>query len=299
MRLGAEDERVIANGRAGHEAGGELIFGEPLEIRTGLNDGGFAFLAKKVNTPIGGDGRSGIVAANSLTPNFLTSFGRDTRGKPPLVINHVNVILDEKQRRFFGHTASCKTPCDFGLFRTIFLIGFHSQQLTLAKTSGKKTEVMAEYGTGTCAVLLPLNHAPQFLPRGGLIGVVRHRTLTEENGFTIELNNVGSAVRLAQVAAALGLSVGIEILIIYGTFREPHITAVIFIERKNILLIGSIVVVDQQVAPKNGRGTGTAEMITNEIASSPQHLKGFGVDTRNAGGTPSDVHSARFYDGSR
>ena len=96
MRLGAEDERVIANGRAGHEPGGELVFGELLEIRTGLNDGGFAFLAKKVNTPIGGDGRSGIVASNSLTPNFLTSFGRDTRGKSALVINHVNVILDEK-----------------------------------------------------------------------------------------------------------------------------------------------------------------------------------------------------------
>ena len=83
MRLGAEDERVITNGRAGHEAGGELIFGEPLEIRTGLNDGGFAFLAKKVNTSIGGDGGSGIIAANSFTPYFLTSFGRDTRGKPP------------------------------------------------------------------------------------------------------------------------------------------------------------------------------------------------------------------------
>ena len=96
MRRGAENERIIANGRAGHEAGGELVFGEFLEIRAGLDDGGFAFLAEKVNAPIGGDGGSGIVAANSFTPNFLTSFCRDTRGKPPLVINHVNVILDEK-----------------------------------------------------------------------------------------------------------------------------------------------------------------------------------------------------------
>ena len=96
MRLGAEDERVAVNGRAGHETGGELVFGEFLEIRAGLDDGGFAFLAKKVNTPIGGDGGSGIVAANSFTPNFLTSFGRDTRGKSALVINHVNVIVDKK-----------------------------------------------------------------------------------------------------------------------------------------------------------------------------------------------------------
>ena len=160
MRLGAEDERVSMNGRAGLKTGAELVFGELLEIRAGLDDGSFAFLAKKVNEPIGGDGGSGIVAANSFTPNFLTSFGRDTRGKSALVINHVNVIFDKKQRRFFGHTTSLKTPCDFGLCRAIFLIGFHGQQLTLAKPSGKKTEVMAEYGPGTCAVLLPLNHAP-------------------------------------------------------------------------------------------------------------------------------------------
>ena len=55
MRLGTEDERVAVNGRAGHETGGELVFGELLEIRSSSDDGGFTFFAKKINTAICGD----------------------------------------------------------------------------------------------------------------------------------------------------------------------------------------------------------------------------------------------------
>ena len=74
MRLGAEDERVAVNGRACHEAGGELVFSEFLEMRAGLDDGGFAFLAEKVNASIGGDGGSGIVASNIAHSNFPHQF---------------------------------------------------------------------------------------------------------------------------------------------------------------------------------------------------------------------------------
>src|SRR4051812_14556230 len=100
----AQIQRIVRCGGGRHEAVGQLVLREFLECGARFDDCGFAFFPEEVNAPVSKDRRRGIIALNTLAPNFRAGLCFDAT-RNPAVVDHEQEVVGEEQRRLFWNVS--------------------------------------------------------------------------------------------------------------------------------------------------------------------------------------------------
>src|SRR5215472_14918710 len=97
----SKQERPVRYRRRSHEAAGQVVRRQRLKSATGFENQGRALLAAKIETAVGVNRRSSVLAADPFRPNRLSGFCINA-SQETLRGSGVYKIIDENRRRIFA-----------------------------------------------------------------------------------------------------------------------------------------------------------------------------------------------------
>src|SRR5437867_5107383 len=96
----AKVDRVAERSGRGHETIGQSILAHLGELPARFDDGGLSLFAADIDIAVGVNWGGGIVAPDAFAPDFSAGCGFEAR-RDPAVVNAVQKIINEQQRRLF------------------------------------------------------------------------------------------------------------------------------------------------------------------------------------------------------
>ena len=303
---GPKKHRFSDNGRGGHEAGaaagiveggvvGEAVGGEDLELAAGFEDIDLAFEAKEKEFSIRVNGTGAEFSIEPPPPDFCPGRGFDADDET-VVHREVDEIVDDDGRGIFGE-GLFDAPLDVGVGHDTRAAGLHGDHFRALAESGDddETSVMVD-GPGSSGISRMID-TPEFLARAGIVAVGGLRSDAAHDGLSVDGDNEGRSVSLAQVAFLDRLFIDVFVIPDRGAVGFPDGLSGGFVEADNILKVGSIEGEDEKVFEEQGRGGGAAVMVALQVVALPDDLPGGSVETGGPEMAVMHVNASGFNDG--
>ena len=199
MPVTAEIEGFAGDGDGGEGAFVDRVFGELGVFFGGRDDGAFAFLAEEINAAIGGDGRSGMVAADAMLPMGLAGFGVEAGGDT-VVANHVDLIGGDDGRG--GKRDGARVgPDDVRFGDVAAAVWLNGEEHGLEEAGADINHPVGVDGAGDIGETVAVFDVPEFLAGLGIVSVGVMGAGADDLGLAGNIDDEGRGVGLVALAA--------------------------------------------------------------------------------------------------